>query len=68
MAELSTEQKTMKDKLAGLVKTFYLINLKKEKNCKNSVQSWYYLFTKAGVLSLGIGKGEVQKKLKKEKV
>lgn len=46
----------------AFVKTFYFINLKE--TSKNSVQSLYYLFTKAGVLSLGNMGGQVQKKLK----
>lgn len=44
------------------VKTFYFINL--EETSKNSVQSLYYLFTKAGVLSLRNIGGQVQKKLR----
>lgn len=36
--------------LQFIVKTFYFSNLKE--TSKNSVQSLYYLFTKAGVLSL----------------
>lgn len=44
-----------------IVKTFYFINLKE--TSKNSVQSLYYLFTKAGVLSLRNTRGQVQKKV-----
>lgn len=53
----------MKDESAQIiVKTIYFINLKE--TSINSVQSLYYLFTKAGVLSLRNMGGQVQKKLK----
>lgn len=48
-------------KSAQLIKTFYFINLKE--TSKNSVQSLYYLFTKAGVLILRNTRGQVQKKV-----
>lgn len=44
-----------------LLRPFYFINLKE--TSKNSVQSLYYLFTKAGVLSLRNMGGQVQKKV-----
>lgn len=49
------------------VKTFYFINLKE--TSKNSVQSLYYLFTKAGVLSLRNTRGAgTKKKLKLQNI